>query len=130
MKIAIDTNRYRDLREGHLPTISIMESAEQIHVPFVVVAELKIGFGQGKRRAENERILASFLSKPQVAIAFPDKETIEAYSEIFLDLKSRGTPIPPNDLWIAALCIRNNWSLYSRDRHFDLLTRVVKVREP
>jgi tRNA(fMet)-specific endonuclease VapC len=35
------------------------------------------------------------------------------------ELKRAGTPIPTNDLWIAALCRQHDLPLLSRDRHFD-----------
>jgi tRNA(fMet)-specific endonuclease VapC len=34
-------------------------------------------------------------------------------------LKKAGTPIPTNDIWIAALAVEHSLVLYSRDAHFD-----------
>ncbi|MEE8590696.1 MAG: PIN domain-containing protein [Spirochaetia bacterium] len=34
-------------------------------------------------------------------------------------LKAAGTPLPENDLWIAALVRQYDLPLLSKDRHFD-----------
>ena len=52
-------------------------------------------------------------------------DTAFHYAEIRLELKRTGTPIPANDLWIAALCRQHDLPLMSRDRHFD---RVLGIR--
>jgi tRNA(fMet)-specific endonuclease VapC len=127
MIVAIDTNRYRDLRDDLPEVAQLIERATNVYVPFVVIAELKIGFGLGKRRRENERQLAEFLRQPGIEVAFPDATTVEVYSTLFLDLKTRGRPLPLNDVWIAALCVQHGWTLYSRDKHFDHLPQVVRV---
>jgi tRNA(fMet)-specific endonuclease VapC len=47
------------------------------------------------------------------------RETAERYSEIRHELKSAGTPIPSNDLWIAALARHHGMRLVTRDNHFQ-----------
>ena len=44
-----------------------------------------------------------------------------------LDLKRAGTPIPSNDVWIAALCRQYSLPLLSRDRHFDAVTSIRRI---
>jgi hypothetical protein len=43
----------------------------------------------------------------------------EAYAQIGFDLRRRGTPIPENDIWIAAICIENDLPLWTDDAHFS-----------
>lgn len=43
------------------------------------------------------------------------------------DLKARGTPIPTNDLWIAASVLTSGTKLLTRDRHFDMVPGVIVV---
>ena len=43
-------------------------------------------------------------------------------------LRSAGTPIPTNDLWIAALVVQHDVMLYSRDTHFDALAQLPRLR--
>ena len=57
MKVALDTNRYVDLCKGVAGTVALLEEAEEIALPFVVLGELRAGFAHGRRQAENEQIL-------------------------------------------------------------------------
>jgi tRNA(fMet)-specific endonuclease VapC len=102
MKIAIDTNRYTDLCRGNAAVVHFLEQAASIFVPVVVVAELRAGFAVGNRTSENERILHQFLQKPGVQILSPDQNTTRYYASLYRQLRSQATPIPTNDLWIAA----------------------------
>jgi len=47
-----------------------------------------------------------------------DSETSEFYSKIVSELKSSGTPIPTNDIWIAALALQHGIKLLTMDNHF------------
>jgi tRNA(fMet)-specific endonuclease VapC len=40
------------------------------------------------------------------------------FSELKLDLKRAGTPLPENDIWIAAVARTHNLTVVSRDQHF------------
>lgn len=47
-----------------------------------------------------------------------DEETAERYGELFARLHAKGTPIPTNDIWIAATAIQHGLDLFTYDRHF------------
>lgn len=36
----------------------------------------------------------------------------------------QGTPIPTNDMWLAALVLQHGLTLYARDAHFDHLPQL------
>ena len=61
VRLALDTNRYVDLCKGIVETVALLEEAEVIMLPFVVLGELRAGFAHGRRQAENERTLRRFL---------------------------------------------------------------------
>lgn len=124
MMVALDTNRYCDFCEGAEDAVGVMRAAERILMPFPVVAELRAGFACGNLARQNERVLNQFLNRPRVAILFPDEQTLFHYVRLYTQLRSQGTPIPTNDLWIAALVQQHNVPLYSRDRHFDALPQL------
>jgi tRNA(fMet)-specific endonuclease VapC len=63
-------------------------------------------------------LLLQFLSQPTVRLISPSRETAEQYARLFVQLKSAGTPVPINDLWIAALCLEHDLTLVTRDAHF------------
>ena len=104
-----------------------LEEAEAILLPFVVLGELRAGFAHGRRPAENERILRSFLLKDGVRVLFADDQTSHHYAAVFRQLRKQGTPIPTNDMWLAALVLQHNLALHARDRHFDHLPQLVRV---
>jgi tRNA(fMet)-specific endonuclease VapC len=127
MRLALDTNRYTDLFRGSEEVLDLVEHADAVFVPFVVVAELRAGFSVGRRGTENERLLRSFLMKPGVAVLFADNQTTHHYAAVYRQLRRQGTPIPTNDLWTAALVLQHALVLCDRDRHFDHLPQLVRV---
>ena len=127
MRIAIDTNRYVDLCKGIDETMALLEEAEAVLLPFVVLGELRAGFVHGRREAENERTLRQFLLKDGVQVLFADDQTTHHYAAVFRQLRKQGTPIPTNDMWLSALVLQHNLALHARDKHFDHLPQIVRV---
>lgn len=127
LRLALDTNRYGDLCRGGTETVSLVELADSVALPFVVVAELRAGFAVGKRGMENEQVLRRFLSKEGVAILFADDQTTHHYAALYRQLRTQGTPIPTNDLWVAALVVQHNLVLHARDRHFGHLPQITRA---
>ncbi len=127
MRVAIDANRYTDLARGQEDVVQVIEQAESVWMPFVVLGELRAGFQAGTRGKENERTLTRFFGKPGVEPLFADDETTHHYAALYRQLRKQGTPIPTNDLWIAALVVQHRLTLYARDRHFDHLPQLDRV---
>ena len=127
MRLALDTNRYVDLCKGAEDTARLVATAEAVFLPFVVVAELRAGFALGRRVMENERVLRRFLMKDGVKVLYADEQSTHHYAAIFRQLRVQGTPIPTNDIWVAALVLQHNLVLHARDRHFDRLPQIVRV---
>lgn len=124
MRLALDTNRYRDLADGDEEVVDVLERAANVFLPFVVLAELRAGFAVGTRGKKNEQALRRFLQKPGVEVLWPSDATTRAYADLFRQLRAQGTPIPTSDLWIAALVIEHDLFLYSRDEHFAQLPQL------
>ncbi len=127
MRVALDTNRYVDLCKGVDETVALLEEAEAVMLPFVVLGELRAGFAHGRRQAENERTLRRFLLKEGVSVLFADDQTTHHYASVFRQLRKQGSPIPTNDVWLAALVLQHNLGLHARDKHFDHLPQIVRV---
>ena len=126
MRVALDTNGYVDFCRGEAETVDLLEKADSIHLPFVVLAELRAGFAVGRRGSENERVLGLFLSKPGVQVLYADDQTTHQYASVYRQLRRQGTPIPTNDIWIAALVLQHGLTLHARDRHFDHLPQLLR----
>ena len=127
MRLALDTNRYADLCRGTAQVVEIVEAADAIWLPFVVVGELRAGFAAGSQGPRNEAVLRRFLLKPGVGILWADEQTTYHYASVYGQLRKQGSPIPTNDMWIAALVLQHSLSLYDRDRHFDSLPQLLRV---
>ncbi|MDD5704627.1 MAG: type II toxin-antitoxin system VapC family toxin [Kiritimatiellae bacterium] len=127
MRIAIDTNRYRDFCEGQDDAVRQIRAATMVHMPFTVLAELRAGFECRSLARRNESALCRFLNSPRVVALFADEQTTFHYARIFRQLRQQGTPIPTNDIWLAALVQQHNLLLCSRDRHFDVLPQLGRV---
>ena len=127
MRTALDTNRYVDLCKGLAGTVALLEAADEVVLPFVVLAELRAGFAHGRRTAENERLLRRFLLKDGVRVLYADDQTTHHYAAVYRQLRTQGTPIPTNDMWLAALVLQHNLVLHARDRHFDHLPQLALV---
>ena len=101
--------------------------AEAIFIPFVTLAELRAGFLCGTLARRNERTLVRFLDRPRVRVLLPDGDTTHHYARILAQLRAQGTPIPTNDMWIAALAVQHSLLLCTRDEHYAHLPQVARV---
>jgi tRNA(fMet)-specific endonuclease VapC len=126
VRIALDTNRYRDFCTADPVVVEQVQTAERIFLPFVTLAELRAGFLCGTRARQNERTLVRFLNSPRVSVLYASEATTHHYARLFAQLRQQGTPIPTNDIWIAALVLEHNLLLCSRDRHFDHVPQLLR----
>ena len=127
MRLLVDSNRYQDLCAGSPEVLRLIQRAQEIHLPFVVLGELRAGFACSTRGRENERVLARFLNSPRVHVLYADEATTHHYANLFRQLRTQGTPIPSNDLWVAALAMQHGLTLLSRDEHFAHLPQLQVV---
>lgn len=127
MRVALDTNRYVDLCRDVEGVAETLEVAEAVYLPFTVLAELRAGFSLGAHGPENERTLRRFLMKDGVSVLYADEQTTYQYAAVFRQLRRQGTPIPTNDIWVAALVLQHDLALFARDRHFEHLPQLVML---
>ncbi len=121
----LDTNALSALADGDLTLEPILREASGVAVPVIVMGEYRYGIRQSRHRLRYEQWLAeAALSYRVLAV---DEGTAEQYAEVRLELKSRGRPIPSNDLWIAALVRQHRLPLLSRDQHFDFVPRLRRI---
>jgi tRNA(fMet)-specific endonuclease VapC len=127
MKLALDTNRYTDLCRGDGSVVMAVELADEVWLPFIVVGELRAGFAVGSQGPRNEATLRRFLLKSGVGILYADEQTTHHYGTVYRQLRKQGTPIPTNDMWIAALVLQHSLVLCARDTHFDALPQLPRA---
>ena len=118
-KIVLDTSAYSRLRAGHAQVLEWVASAHVVIVPVTVLGELDAGFELGRRALENRRVLGEFLDEPFVNVLEVTATTVRHYARIFAALRRAGTPIPINDVWIAAATVECNGHLLTFDRDYS-----------
>ena len=127
MKLTLDTNRYTDLCRGDTFVVETVEHADEVWLPFIVLGELRAGFAVDNQGPRNEAVLRRFLLKPGVDVLFADEQTTHHYAAVYRQLRKQGTPIPTNDMWIAALVLQHSLVLLARDAHFDALPQLTRL---
>ncbi|HEX4754017.1 MAG TPA: type II toxin-antitoxin system VapC family toxin [Solirubrobacterales bacterium] len=123
----LDTSAYSNFRRGNEEVATLLDQAKFVGVPTVALGELRTGFMLGGMRERNEAELEAFLDHPAVEILPVDTEVTRRYAEIVVDLRQAGTPIPANDIWIAAIAARNGTAVLSCDDNFKRIARVGSV---
>jgi tRNA(fMet)-specific endonuclease VapC len=104
---------------GHAPLTQLLEASEEVLMPATVLGELHAGFELGTRRDANRRQLSEFLALPGVDIIPVSADIAERYGMLVRQLTRQGTPIPTNDIWIAAAALETGARLVSYDPHFE-----------
>ena len=125
MKIMPDTTAYVGFKRNDVETVDIILQAEQIYFSPVVLGELMFGFRNGTRFKENIDDLNRFLNHEAVELVQIGKITSDRYSRIAAQLKRQGTPIPTNDIWIAAQTMEHGAELITSDQHFKRVSGLV-----
>jgi predicted nucleic acid-binding protein len=87
---------------GHTPLQTLLEHADEVCIPATVLGELYAGFHAGSRAAENVALLGQFRRQPGVSLIDITDNVAERYGALVATLRGHGTPIPTNDIWIAA----------------------------
>ena len=126
VNVALDTNAYSDFMRGDPVRVQIIRAARHLHLPLMVLGELRAGFAAGNQKSVNAANLQRFLGSPRVTVLLPDEQTTHHYAQLYLQLRKKGVAIPTNDLWIAALVVQHDLVLCTSDTHFQHLPQVLR----
>ena len=124
-RVLLDTSAYSAMRRGDQRLAEPLQEASEVFLTSVVIGELLYGFVGGKIRERNRRLLREFLEAERVAVLPVDEETAERYALIRDYLRREGTPIPTNDLWIAASAAQHGLQLLTLDDHFESVPHIL-----
>ena len=127
MRVCLDTNAYSHLRKGNPALQKLLDECDEILVPAAVYAELMYGFLRGSRFGENEALLHEFLCEEGISFQPVTQSIAERWSYVKAVLARNGTPIPENDIWIAATVLETGTRLVSYDRHFDYVGGLIRL---
>lgn len=122
-EVLLDTN----IVSGHLRHPNPhLEQAEVLFLPLIVLGELYYG---AYKSAQQEKILHRIRPLLQIVVLLsPTETTAKHYGQIKSELANAGTPLPHNDVWIAALAREHRLPVATRDRHFDQVQNLTVLR--
>ena len=123
-RICIDTSAYSNYRRGQPAAVDLIDEADWVGVPSVVLGELWAGFLLGSRTERNLAELAEFLTASVTEVVRVDEDVARIYGEIVVELRNKGTPLPTNDIWIAAIAARSGATVLTYDVHFLEIGRI------
>ena len=123
--LLLDTSAYSAFMKGDPEIKLALQKADEIYLSPVVLGELMSGFQRGKYRRKNEQELAAFLASPRVRTLRIDDGTAERYAAILNSLWAAGTPIPTNDIWIAASAMQHGFHLLTTDPHYTKVSQII-----
>ncbi len=121
----LDTNAVSALATEDAALVKLLASSERHHLPVIVIGEYGFGLAGSRRGKELQKWLALLVSE---SIVLPvELETADHYARLRKELKEAGTPIPSNDIWIAALARQYSLPVVSRDTHFDHVRTIQRL---
>jgi len=125
MSLLLDTSAYVGFKRNVPKVVNTIVRADMILFSPVVLGELIFGFRNGTRLEENMRELDELLQHDVVRLVRIGEITADRYSRIAAHLKRKGTPIPTNDIWIAAQTMEHGAELVTSDKHFEKIDGLV-----
>jgi len=130
-RILLDTSGYAGFFRDQPGVRAAVQEASEVFLSPIVLGELRSGFLKGRRSAENARQLEEFIASPRCSVPVIDEETAHRYAVIHDFLRRQGTPVSPNDLWIAASAAQHGLTVVTLDGDFDRIPQVlVRKFEP
>ncbi|NIM94765.1 MAG: PIN domain-containing protein [Anaerolineales bacterium] len=123
--LMLDTSAYAAFKRGHPDAVDALRKARSILIPAIVMGELLAGFEVGSNRQKNRTELTEFQRSPRVNTVGIMGETAERYAHIYAYLREIGSPIPTNDLWIAASAMEHSAELLTFDDHFQNIPQII-----
>ena len=123
--VALDTNIAIDLMQGRREAVAFLKECGEVLLPLPVLGELRYGALLRPRPEEHEARIDEMLK--DTGVLEMTEATARAYATIRTKLRRTGTPIPGNDLWIAAQCVAQTLPLATRDQHFERVTDLERI---
>jgi len=127
-RLVLDTNALIPLLRNAADYAHLFKTYDEVILPAIVLGEYKAGLFETKTGEKNRQSLADYLADPNVRVAPVTDRTADLYAKVFQALRKEGTPIPQNDMWIAASALEHGADLATRDDHFrhvPMLTVIV-----
>jgi len=115
-KHLLDTNIIVALFKNDDNVRSRIASSAEVFVPVIAIGELYYGAQHSANVAKNMKQVREFAANSTLLAC--DTGTAEHYGQIKNELKTKGHPLPENDVWIAAIAKQHSLTVVTRDQHF------------
>lgn len=125
-EMLFDTNAVVALGDGDKALLGLVAGVRRASVPAIVCGELLFGALNSARPGQNMSRIRGVLNQFEVLPI--DLETAEHYATVRAALRRAGSPIPENDIWIAAVARQYSLPLVSRDGHFGYVKDITVLR--
>ncbi len=116
-RFLLDTNVVISLLRADEPVVARLAASDEVFISAIVLAELFYGAFLSQHIDQNVARLEDLAEHG--AILPCDRNTAREYGVVKSHLRSKGRPIPENDLWIAAQALQHDLILVSADEHFS-----------
>ena len=125
VRYLVDTSAYSLAQKNAPEAVRLFSAADQLVVTAVVLGELRFGFMNGSKPKQNEQLLQQFLDSPRTETLPMNEDTSRYYATIRSVLMRAGTPISPNDMWIAASAMQHGLTVLTADTDFQKIPQVI-----
>lgn len=123
--VLFDTNAYTSFKRNDAAIIEIVQHAELIVISPIVMGELLAGFDGGNKAKQNKIELQKFLESSRITVYPVTLDTSHFFSQVYYTLKSKGKPIPTNDMWIASQALEHGCVVCTHDKHFSFIEGLI-----
>jgi len=115
--VILDTNAISAWCDGESALLAVLPTDRPIFLPAIALGEYRFGIRVARDRKTREVWLAQV--EAVVVVLEVNAETARFYAEVRDELRRASTPIPENDVWIAAIARQHDLPVATRDAHFD-----------
>lgn len=120
--VLLDTSVVIAYFKGDASVGTQVRASSSLYLPQPALGELYCGAHLSQNPGKHLAQIRTFLGA--VGLLSPGLGTAEQYGRLRAQLARAGTPIPENDIWIAALALEHQLPLATRDVHFDFIAEL------
>ncbi len=121
----LDTSIIIHYFKNNSDIITRLHAFSEIFVPSIAAGELYYGAYRSANVQKHLDQTHGFLKNYTILVT--DIITTNLFGSIKTALKSKGKPIPENDIWIAAIATQHNLPLFTTDKHFNEIDTITLV---
>ncbi len=116
-RILLDTNIISAWLKGEKLIADKIDEANEVYIPIIVLGELYYGAQYSTNVQTNITNINKVVERYELLNT--NEDTAYLYGIIKASLRKKGKPIPENDIWIATIAKQHEFTLITRDKHFN-----------